>query len=180
MERVKLATLWFGGCSGCHMSFLDVDEFLVDIANLVEVVYSPLVDTKEYPENVDVVLVEGAICNEEHVEMAHKIRERTKIVVAFGDCAVTSNVCGMRNPLGGPEVVLQRAYVELADVNPGFPSAPGILPPLLERAAPLHEIIPVDHFLPGCPPSAERIRTFLVGLLTEGKNPLKGSMIKFG
>ena len=180
MERVKLATLWFGGCAGCHMSFLDVDEFLVDIATLVEVVYSPLVDAKEYPENVDVVLVEGAVCNEEHVEMARKIRERTKIVVAFGDCAVTSNVCGMRNPLGGPEIVLQRAYVELAEVNPGFPSAPGILPPLLERAVPLHEIIPVDHFLPGCPPSAERIRTFLVGLLTEGKNPLTGSMIKFG
>jgi NAD-reducing hydrogenase small subunit len=180
MERVKLATLWFGGCAGCHMSFLDVDEFLVDIATLVEIVYSPLVDAKEYPENVDVVLVEGAVCNEEHVEMARKIRERTKIVVSFGDCAVTSNVCGMRNPLGGPEIVLQRAYVDLAAVNQGFPAAPGILPPLLDRAVPLHEIIPVDHFLPGCPPSAERIRTFLVGLLTEGKNPLTGSMIKFG
>lgn len=180
MERVKLATLWLGGCAGCHMSFLDVDEFLVDLAKLVEVVYSPLVDAKEYPENVDVVLVEGAVCNEEHVEMARKIRARTKLVVAFGDCAVTSNVCGMRNPLGGPEIVLQRAYVELADVNPGFPSAPGLLSPLLERAAPLHEIIPVDFFLPGCPPSAERIRTFLVGLLTAGKNPLTGPMLKFG
>ena len=180
MERVKLATLWLGGCSGCHMSFLDVDEFLVDLAGLVEVVYSPLVDAKDYPENVDIVLVEGAVCNEEHIEMAHKIRERTKLVVAFGDCAVTSNVCGMRNPLGGPEIVLQRAYVELADVNRGFPTAPGILPLLIERAAPLHEIIPVDFFLPGCPPSAERIRTFLVGLLTEGKNPLSGPMIKFG
>ena len=121
MERVKLATLWFGGCAGCHMSFLDIDEFLVDVAGLVEVVYSPLVDAKEYPENVDVVLIEGAVCNEEHVEMAHKIRARTKFVVALGDCAVTSNVCGMRNPLGGPEIVLQRAYVELADVNPGLP-----------------------------------------------------------
>lgn len=180
MERVKLATLWFGGCSGCHMSFIDLDEFLVDIATLVEIVYSPLVDAKEYPENVDVVLVEGAVCNEEHVEMARKIRERTKIVVSFGDCAVTSNVCGMRNPLGGPEIVLQRAYVELAEVNPGFPTAAGILSPLLGRAVPLHEIIAVDHFIPGCPPSAECIRTFLVGLLTEGKNPLTGSMIKFG
>lgn len=180
MERVKLATLWFGGCSGCHMSFLDTDEFLVDLASLVEVVYSPLVDAKEYPENVDLVLVEGALCNEEHVEMARKVRERTRIVVSFGDCAVTSNVCGMRNPLGGPEIVLQRAYVGLAGVNPGFPAASGILPPLLERAAPLHEIIQVDHFLPGCPPSAERIRAFLVGLLTDGKNPLTGSMIKFG
>jgi NAD-reducing hydrogenase small subunit len=180
MERVKLATLWLGGCAGCHMSFLDVDEFLIDLAGLVDVVYSPLVDAKEYPENVDVVLVEGAVCNEEHIEMARKVRARSKLVVSFGDCAVTSNVCGMRNPLGGPEIVLQRAYVELADVNPGIPSAPGLLPPLLERAVPLHEIIPVDFFLPGCPPSAERIRTFLVGLLAGGRNPLAGPMLKFG
>src|ERR1035437_9509092 len=161
--KPKLATTWLGGCSGCHMSFLDLDEHLIDLAGLVDVVYSPVVDAKEYPDNVDVVLVEGAVCNEEHIEMARKVRARSKLVVSFGDCAVTSNVCGMRNPLDGPQIVLQRAYVEVADVNPGAPSAPGLLPPLLERAVPLHEIIPVDFFLPGCPPSAERIRTFLVG-----------------
>ena len=180
MERLKLATFWLGGCACCHMSFLDLDEFLIDLAGKVEVVYSPVVDTKEYPEGVDVVLVEGAVYNEDHVELAHLIRQRSKIVVSFGDCAVTSNVCGMRNPLGGPEIVLQRAYVELADLNAGIPSEPGILPPLTERAVPLHEVIPVDFFLPGCPPSAERIRTFLVGLLEQGRNVLTGSMLKFG
>ena len=180
MERLKLATLWLGGCAGCHMSFLDIDEFLIDLAAKVEVVYSPIVDAKEYPEGVDVVLVEGAVYNEDHVELAHRIRQRSKIVVSFGDCAVTSNVCGMRNPLGGPEIVLQRAYVELADLNAGIPAEPGILPPLLERAVPLHEVVPVDFFLPGCPPSAERIRTFLVGLLEQGRNVLTGPMLKFG
>ena len=180
MERLKLATLWLGGCAGCHMSFLDIDEFLIDLAAKVEVVYSPIVDAKEYPEGVDVVLVEGAVYNEDHVELAHRIRQRSKIVVSFGDCAVTSNVCGMRNPLGGPGIVLQRAYVELADLNAGIPAEPGILPPLLERAVPLHEVIPVDFFLPGCPPSAERIRTFLVGLLEQGRNVLTGPMLKFG
>ncbi len=180
MERLKLATLWLGGCAGCHMSFLDIDEFLIDLAAKVEVVYSPIVDAKEYPEGVDVVLVEGAVYNEDHVELAHRIRQRSKIVVSFGDCAVTSNVCGMRNPLGGPEIVLQRAYLELADLNAGIPAEPGILPPLLERAVPLHEVVPVDFFLPGCPPSAERIRTFLVGLLEQGRNVLTGPMLKFG
>ena len=180
MERLKLATLWLGGCAGCHMSFLDIDEFLIDLAAKVEVVYSPIVDAKEYPEGVDVVLVEGAVYNEDHVELAHLIRQRSKIVVSFGDCAVTSNVCGMRNPLGGPEIVLQRAYIELADLNAGIPAEPGILPPLLERAVPLHEVVPVDFFLPGCPPSAERIRTFLVGLLEQGRNVLTGPMLKFG
>ena len=76
--KVRLATVWFGGCSGCHMSFLDLDEFLIELAQKIEIVFSPVVDTKEYPEGVDVCLIEGAVCNEEHVEMVHKIRKRTK------------------------------------------------------------------------------------------------------
>ncbi len=179
MERVRLASIWFGGCSGCHMSFLDLDEFLIDLSSRIELVYSPLVDAKEYPENVDVVLIEGAVCNEEHIEMAHKIRRRTKVVISFGDCAVTSNVVGMRNPLGGPEVVLRRAYVELVDVNAGVPSAPGLLPPLIERALPVHQVIPVDHYLPGCPPPSAHIRALLENLLNSGP-ALTGRQLKFG
>ncbi len=179
MERVRLASIWFGGCSGCHMSFLDLDEFLIDLSARIELVYSPLVDAKEYPENVDVVLIEGAVCNEEHIEMAHKIRRRTKVVISFGDCAVTSNVVGMRNPLGGPDVVLRRAYVELADVNAGIPSAPGLLPPLIERALPVHQVIPVDHYLPGCPPPSAHIRALLENLLNAGP-ALTGRQLKFG
>lgn len=179
MERVRLATTWFGGCSGCHMSFLDLDEWIVGLTARVEYVYGPLVDVKAYPEGVDVVLIEGAVCTAEHVELAHRIRRNTRVVVAFGDCAVTSNVVGMRNPLGGPEVVLARAYVELADANAGVPEARGLLPALLERAVPVHEVIPVDHHLPGCPPCPERIRLLLESLLGGGAAP-SGPMIKFG
>ena len=92
MERLKIATVWLGGCAGCHMSFLDLDEFLVDIADKIQVVYSPIADVKEYPEGVDVCLVEGAVCNEDNLELIHKIRQRTKVIVSFGDCAVTANV----------------------------------------------------------------------------------------
>lgn len=179
MERVRLATTWFGGCSGCHMSFLDLDEWIVDLVSKVDYVYGPLVDTKEYPEGVDVVLIEGAVCTTEHIELAHTIRRRTRTVVAFGDCAVTSNVVGMRNALGGPEVVLKRAYIELADTHPGVPEAEGLLPPLLERALPVHQVIPVDHFLPGCPPCPERIRALLESLLGTGPAPT-GRLLKFG
>ena len=76
MGRLKLATVWLGGCSGCHMSFLDLDEFLIDLADQADVVYTPIMDVKEYPEGVDVVLVEGAIANEEHLEMIRRVRQR--------------------------------------------------------------------------------------------------------
>ena len=179
MERVKLATIWFGGCAGCHMSFLDVDELLIDLLDKIEIVYSPIVDTKEYPEEVDLCLIEGAVCHEEHVEMAHHIRRRTKLVCSFGDCAVTSNVCGMRNALGKPEVPLEYAYVTLAETNKGIPKDPVIIPNLLEQAIPLHQVIPVDHFLPGCPPPAERIKALILHLLGAG-DPLSGPQLKFG
>jgi NAD-reducing hydrogenase small subunit len=182
MERLKLATIWLGGCSGCHMSFLDLDELLIDLASKIEVVYSPIVDAKEYPEQVDVILIEGAVCNEEHVELAHRIRSRTRVVVAFGDCAVTGNVTAIRNQLGlgNAENVLQRAYVEAADLNQGIPKEPGIVPALLERVVPLHEIIPVDYYLTGCPPSAARIKLFLEQVLAGDEPVLTGQDIKFG
>jgi NAD-reducing hydrogenase small subunit len=180
--KVRLATVWFGGCSGCHMSFLDLDEFLLDLAGMVEVVYSPVVDVKEYPENVDVCLIEGAICNEDNLELLHRIRQRTKILVSFGDCAVTANVPAIRNQLGlgNAESVLQHAYIENAQFDQSVPKAEGIVPPLLPRVMPVHEVVHVEHFLPGCPPPAERIKA-LVGQMLNGEKPeLEGADLKFG
>jgi len=182
VDRLKLATVWLGGCSGCHMSFLDLDEFLLELAGQAELVFSPLLDVKDYPEGVDVCLVEGAVCNEDNLEMARKLRARTKVVVSFGDCAITANVPAMRNQLGlgNAESVLQRAYIECAQINQAIPSAPGIVPPLLPRVLPLHEAVPVDYFMPGCPPPAERIRAFLVQVLAGQPPKLEGAQIKFG
>lgn len=92
IEKIKLATVWLAGCSGCHMSFLDLDEWLFELVKYADVVHSPIADIKEYPENVDVCLVEGAIANEENLELIHKIRKQTKFLISFGDCAVTANV----------------------------------------------------------------------------------------
>lgn len=182
MDRLKVATVWLGGCSGCHMSFLDLDEFLIELASKIELVYSPVIDVKEYPAQVDICLVEGAVCNEDNLEMIHKIRQRTKTLVSFGDCAVTGNVPAIRNQLGlsSTESVLQRAYIDGAQTNPSIPNAPGIVPPLLARVMPVHEVVHVDFFLPGCPPPAERIKAVLTEVL-DGRPPkLEGAQLKFG
>lgn len=182
MDKIKFATVWLAGCSGCHMSFLDLDEWLLELAQHVDVVYSPVgSDLKNYPENVDVCLVEGAIANDENLALIQEVRQRTKILVSFGDCAVTANVPGMRNLLGSAEPVLKRSYLELADNTRQLPHEPGIVPELLDRVMPVHEVIPVDIFMPGCPPSADRIRATLEPLLRGDRPQMEGrDMIKFG
>lgn len=180
MDRVKVATVWLGGCAGCHMSFLDLDEFLIDLAELVDIVYSPVVDIKEFPCDVDVTLVEGAVCNEDNEHIARIARARSKYVVSFGDCAVTGNVPAMRNPLGSPKPILTDVYVTRPDAQAQMPGEPGIMPELLPRVSPLHEVIKVDGYIPGCPPPADRIKEALVQLLQEGAIQLAGKSLKPG
>lgn len=162
------------------MSFLDLDEWLMELAQKAELVFSPFLDIKEYPENVDVGLIEGAIANEDHLELIYKIRRRTKVLASFGDCAVTGNVTAMRNPLGGAEEVLKRAYLEGADIYAQIPAEAGIVPVLLDKVLPVHDVVPVEYFLPGCPPPAERIRALLEQVLAGKRPQLAGRDIKFG
>ena len=185
--KLRFATVWLAGCSGCHMSFLDLDEWLFELARHVDIVFSPVAsDIKTYPEQVDVCLVEGAVANADNLELALQLRQRTRLVISFGDCAVTGNVPALRNLWaevdgGSRQSVLDRGYLELADRGAQHPHAPGIVPELLERVLPLHEVIPVDVFLPGCPPSAERIRACLEPLLRGERPELAGpDLLRFG
>jgi NAD-reducing hydrogenase small subunit len=163
LVKPKLATVWLGGCSGCHMSFLDLDERLIDLAALVDVCYSPIADVKEFPE-ADIVLVEGAVANEDHLRDIRLIRQRSKVLIAFGDCAVTGNVTALRN-LFSLEDILNRAYRENSAIVSGVPSGDGIVPKLLDRVLRIQDVVSVDHYLPGCPPSADVIHEFLSDLL---------------
>ncbi len=168
--KPRLATVWLGGCSGCHMSFLDLDERLIDLAGRVELCASPLTDYKDFPE-ADITLVEGAVANTEPLEHIQEIRRRTKVLVSLGDCAVTGNVTALRN-IFPVENVLDRAYRENATVVTGIPSGNGAVPRLLDRVRPVHEVVKVDYFIPGCPPSADTIHSFVMALL-DGRTPVQ-------
>ena len=176
MSKAKMATVWLDGCSGCHMSFLDIDERLIAVADLAELVYSPLVDAKDFPEMADVTLVEGAVSSEEDFEKIKKVRAHTKILVALGDCAVTANVPGMRNPFK-PEALYERAYIENATDNQHIPVQ--VIPPLRKMSVPVHRIVKVDVFVPGCPPSADTIFYVLTELLA-GRMPDLTGKTRFG
>lgn len=176
MSKKRIATVWLDGCSGCHMSFLDMDERLVELFQQADLVYSPLVDLKEFPEEVDITLVEGAVSSEEDLHKIQMVRSRTKILVAFGDCAVTGNVPSMRNPFG-VNAVLQRAYLENVTLHPQVPRE--VIPALIEKARPVHEVVKVDVFIPGCPPSAETIFLALSDLLAD-RMPDMAKLTRFG
>jgi NAD-reducing hydrogenase small subunit len=176
MSDIKtLATVWLDGCSGCHMSLLDMDERLIELSSQFQLVYSPLVDRKTFPDHVDVTLVEGAVASVDDLKKIRKIREHTRVLVSLGDCALTGNVSAMRNSCGVQPVLL-RVYEQ----NVLQPQAPTVgVPALLDRVCPVHEVVPVDVFVPGCPPSADTIYQVLSELLA-GRVPTLAGTVHFG
>jgi NAD-reducing hydrogenase small subunit len=178
-KKIKLATIWLGGCSGCHMSFLDLDERLLELAEAADLVYSPIADIKEFPKNVDVTLVEGAVTNVDNLELAGQVRERSKLVVSFGDCAITGNVTSLRNYLP-VEDLLTKVYHEGPGSAPRGLAEDHIMPALLPKVLPLHQVIKVDAYIPGCPPDPDRIWAAVKMLLAGQPVDLPQEMRFFG
>ncbi len=178
-KKIRLATAWLGGCSGCHMSLLDLDERLLELFQVVDLVHSPIADIKIFPEQVDVTLVEGAVANVDHLELAQQIRERSTLVISFGDCAVTGNVTSLRNRLQVDDL-LTKVYQEGPGSVPRGLEEDGIIPALIPKVLPLHQVITVDAFLPGCPPDPEHIWTAVSALLQGEPVRLTQDMRYFG
>lgn len=180
MAKKKLATVWLGGCSGCHMSLLDMDERILDVAALADIVKCPVVDGKDLPD-VDITLVEGAVASDEHEAEIRHIRKKSKYVVALGDCAVTTNVTGLRN-FKSVEEVFDTAY-KASPYTDGLgevPDHPALLR-LTQKVVPLQEIVPIDVVIPGCPPSADAIFYVVFELLHDRMPDLKAAQkLKYG
>lgn len=176
VTKVTLATAWLDGCSGCHMSFLDMDERLVDLVARVDIVYSPLVDTKTLPAHVDIGILEGSISTDEDLAKAREFRRHCGLLVSLGDCAVNGNVPAMRNGLK-LDAVYDRAYVETVTTHPVRPT--NRVPSLFEKVRPIHEVVDVDIYVPGCPPPADAI-WYVLSELLDGRRPDPITVTRFG
>jgi NAD-reducing hydrogenase small subunit len=175
-SKITVATAWLDGCSGCHMSFLDMDDRLIELAKRVEIVYSPLVDAKALPERVDVGILEGSVSNEDDLEKAKEFRRHCVLLVSLGDCAVNGNVPAMRNPFK-LDSVLERAYAETATLQPQRPTV--AVPALFDCVRPVHGVVDVDVFIPGCPPPADAI-WYVLSELIAGRTPDPSRVTRFG
>jgi NAD-reducing hydrogenase small subunit len=162
-EKLKVATAALCGCFGCHMSLLDIDERILKLVELIEFDRSPLTDIKTVGQ-CDIGLIEGGVANTENVEVLRDFRRHCKILVAVGACAVNGGVPSMRNQFDLKDC-LEEVYINGIGVeNPQVPDDPEI-PLLLDKVHPIHEVVQVDYFLPGCPPSADTLWTFLTELI---------------
>jgi NAD-reducing hydrogenase small subunit len=171
--KLKLATTSLTGCFGCHMSFLDMDERIVELLEHIEFDRSPFTDIKQLG-HCDIGLIEGGACNAENVHVLRTYRANCRILVAVGACAINGGVPAMRNHFSLKEC-LEEVYLKSPDmINPHIPNDPE-LPLLLDKVYPVHEVIKIDYFLPGCPPSADTFYRFLSELI-EGKEPQIGKV----
>jgi NAD-reducing hydrogenase small subunit len=165
-DKIKVATASLCGCFGCHMSLLDIDERILDLVQLVEFDRSPITDIKTVG-NCDIGIIEGGVANAENVEVLLEFRKHCKTLVAFGACAVNGGIPAMRNSFSLKEC-LEESYIDCIGIdNPMIPGDKEI-PMLLNKVHPIHEVVKVDYFLPGCPPTGDTIWTFLTELI-EGK-----------
>ncbi|HBA85979.1 MAG TPA: NADP oxidoreductase [Verrucomicrobia bacterium] len=180
MEKPKVATTSLAGCFGCHMSLLDIDERILQLIDLVDFNKSPINDIKTFTARCAVGLIEGGCCNEENVHVLQLFREHCDILISVGDCATMGGIPAWRNTLPLKEC-LDEAYLNGPTVhNPSglIPNDPE-LPLILNKVYPCHEVVKIDYFIPGCPPSADALWAALTALLSGKPVDLPYELLKY-
>jgi NAD-reducing hydrogenase small subunit len=175
-RKLRIATTSLAGCFGCHMSFLDIDERILQLAEFVEFDRSPLTDIK-HCGTCDIGLIEGAVCNAENVRVLREFRKHCKFLVAIGACAINGGLPALRNRVDLEEI-LTGVYRDSPDDGQIVPNDPE-LPLLLEKVRPLNEVVRIDFFVPGCPPSNEAIWKFLTDLVAARTPRLENELLRF-
>lgn len=197
MSKIKLAHYWGAGCGGCDVALLDIDEKILGVAEIADIVFWPIAvdgkvkDVEEMPDgSITCTLFNGAVRNSENEKMAKLLRKKSAIVVSFGSCACYGGIPGLGN-LTNRKEILELVYTKLPtsdNVERVFPQAETHtmdgdleLPVLYDTVMTLDQVIDVDYYMPGCPPTTNLINEFL-GIVTahvkEGAPlPPKGAMI---
>lgn len=180
MAKPKVATTSLCGCFGCHMSLLDIDDRILQLVDLVDFDRSPINDIKTIEGPVDIGLIEGGCCNEENISVLQDFRRHCKVLISVGDCAINGGVPALRNM-----VPLQECYEEAFLNGPTVVNPSGKIPDdeeiplLLNQVYPCHEVVKIDYFLPGCPPSADTLWEALTALLTDQPLDLAYELVKY-
>lgn len=180
MSKPKIATTSLAGCFGCHMSILDIDDRILQLIELVDFDKSPIDDIKKIEGRCAVGLIEGGCCNEENVHVLQEFRQHCDVLVSLGDCATMGGIPAMRNNIPLKECFDEAYRTGPTVYNPSgqVPNDPDI-PLLLDKVYPVHEVVKIDYFLPGCPPSADAIWAAVTALLSGKPIELPYELLKY-
>jgi len=192
MSKPKLALYWAASCGGCEIAVVRLYAKILDVADAFDIVLWPCImdfkykDVEALPEkSIDLCLFNGAIRNSEQEYMAHMLREKSKALVAFGTCAHTGGIPGLAN-VANRETIFQRVY----DETPSTVNAEGVrpqlryqvpegeltLPKFYDTVRTLAQVVPVEYFIPGCPPVKDQVEA-VIQAVVEGKLPAPGSVV---
>jgi F420-non-reducing hydrogenase small subunit len=196
MSKPKLALYWAASCGGCEVAVLDVEEKILDVAGFFDIVFWPCAMDFKYKDveamadrAIDLCLFNGAIRNSENESMAHLLRKKAKVLVAFGSCAMDGCIPGLAN-LTTREAIFQTVYEQSpSTLNPDrtrpmphVAVAEGELeiPEFYESVRTLAQVVPVDYFMPGCPPQPPQILSVISVIMQGAELPPPGSVIGAG
>ena len=191
-EKLKLAIYWAAGCGGCDVAVLDINEKILDVAAIADIVLWPIAMDFKYSDveamtdgEIDVCLFNGSVRNSEQEEIAHLLRRKSKVMVAFGACACFGGIPALAN-FSNREEVMARSYTEAFSVDNPDGVIPGVktevaegelrLPEIYDRVKTLADVVEVEYFVPGCPPIRDQIVS-LVEALATGALPPKGTVL---